>query len=69
MKYINIHNGGDKPMENPNNEKGTQGKTEKDIINQDKKQTQTIQLVSPKADVLDQARLRPHITHEAKEIL
>jgi hypothetical protein len=36
-------------MINENTKQETQGKTEKDNINQDKKQTQSIELVSPKA--------------------
>ena len=45
----------------------TQGKTEKNIINQDTKQMQPIELVSPKADVLDQTRLRPQVAHSAED--
>jgi hypothetical protein len=37
---------------------GTQGKTQKYNINQDIKQAQPTELESPKADVLDQTRLR-----------
>ena len=36
----------------------TQGIGTNSIINQDKKQTHKIELLSPKADVLDQTRLR-----------
>jgi hypothetical protein len=37
----------------------TQGKTEKGNINKEKNQQQPIQLLSPKAGILDQARRRP----------
>jgi hypothetical protein len=46
----------------------TQGKTDKDNINQDRKQTQPTELVSLKADVLDQTRLRGLTLSSAKPL-